>query len=195
MSGLHPKKGLKSTQAAVARDEKLQGRKFIFNTEAALLPTDYSGHMKSDLAKKVDIRNKAAGFEFELLDTYEAGIVLTGTEIKSVRQQKINAQDSFCQFKGTELFLINLHISPYEQGTYNNHIPKRERKLLLKKAELRKLQTKMEEKGLAIVLTRIFINDSGRCKVEIALGRGKKLHDKRASIKEKDLDREIRRDA
>jgi len=149
--------------------------------------------MKTDLAGHIDIRNKAAGFEFELLDRYEAGIVLTGTEIKSIRQQKVNVQDSFCQFMGNELFLINLHISPYEQGTYNNHTPKRERKLLLKRQELRKLQTKLEEKGLTIVLTRLFINDSGLCKAEVALAKGKKLHDKRESIKERDIERELRR--
>lgn len=151
--------------------------------------------MKSDLAKKVDIRNKAAGFEFELQDRLVAGIVLTGTEIKSVRQQKVNAQDSFCQFRGSELFLVNLHISPYEQGTYNNHPPKRERKLLLKRQELRKWQKKTEEKGMAIVLTRLFIDDAGLCKVEIALGKGKKLHDKRETIKERDVEREMRRNA
>ncbi|HRH36643.1 MAG TPA: SsrA-binding protein SmpB [Catalimonadaceae bacterium] len=149
--------------------------------------------MKADLAQKVDIRNKAAGFEFELLDRLVAGIVLTGTEIKSIRQQKVNVQDSFCQFRGDEMYLVNLHISPYEQGTYNNHIPKRDRKLLLKKQELRKWKTRMEEKGLSIVLTRLFIDDSGHCKAEIALGRGKKLHDKRDSIKERDLEREMRR--
>lgn len=151
--------------------------------------------MKSDLAKKVDIKNKAAGFEFELQDRLVAGIVLTGTEIKSVRQQKVNAQDSFCQFRGSELFLVNLHISPYEQGTYNNHPPKRDRKLLLKKQELRKWQKRTEEKGMAIVLTRLFIDDSGLCKVEIALGKGKKLHDKRETIKERDVEREMRRNA
>jgi len=150
--------------------------------------------MKLELAKKVDIRNKSASFEFELLDRYTAGIVLTGTEIKSIRMQKVNAQDSFCQFKGDELFLINLNISHYAQGTYNNHALKRERKLLLKKAELRKLHNKMDEKGLTIVLTRIFINDTGLCKVEIALAKGKKTHDKRDSIKERDLERELRRD-
>lgn len=149
--------------------------------------------MKADLAQKVDIRNKAAGFEFELLDRLVAGIVLTGTEIKSIRQQKVNVQDSFCQFRGGELYLVNLHISPYEQGTYNNHIPKRDRKLLLKKQELRKWKIRMEEKGLSIVLTRLFIDDSGLCKAEISLARGKKLHDKRESIKERDLDREMRR--
>jgi len=149
--------------------------------------------MKTDLAKRVDIRNKSATFEFEILDKLTAGIVLTGTEIKSVRQQKVNAQDSFCQFKGLELFVINLHISPYTEGTYNNPIPKRERKLLLKKAELRKWQGKMEEKGLTIIITRVFIDEKGRCKVELGLARGKKLHDKRDSIKERDIAREMRR--
>lgn len=149
--------------------------------------------MGTPLAKQVDIRNKAASFEFEFLDSLTAGIVLTGTEIKSIRQQKVNVQDAFCQFRGDELFLVNLHISPYEQGTYNNHIPKRDRKLLLKRSELRKWEGKMEEKGLAIVLKRLFINESGRCKVEIALAKGKKLHDKRESIKERDLAREMRR--
>jgi SsrA-binding protein len=149
--------------------------------------------MGTPLAKQVDIRNKAASFEFEFLDSLTAGIVLTGTEIKSIRQQKVNVQDAFCQFRGDELFLVNLHISPYEQGTYNNHIPKRDRKLLLKRSELRKWEGKMEEKGLAIVLKRLFINETGRCKVEIALAKGKKLHDKRESIKERDLAREMRR--
>jgi len=151
--------------------------------------------MKQDLAKKVDIKNKAVSFEFELMDKYTAGIVLTGTEIKSIRMQKVNAQDSFCQFKGDELYLINLNISHYAQGTYNNHPIKRERKLLLKKAELKKLRNKLEEKGLTIVLTRLFINDAGLCKAEICLAKGKKLHDKRDSIKERDLERELRRDA
>jgi SsrA-binding protein len=149
--------------------------------------------MKTDLAKRVDIRNKSASFEYEILDKLTAGIVLTGTEIKSVRQQKVNVQDSFCQFKGSELYLVNLHIAIYTEGTYNNHIPKRERKLLLKKAEIRKWQGKMEEKGLTIVLTRLFIDENGRCKVDIALARGKKIHDKRDSIKERDLAREMRR--
>jgi SsrA-binding protein len=150
--------------------------------------------MKTDLARRVDIRNKSANFEFEILDKLTAGIMLTGTEIKSVRQQKVNAQDSFCQFKGSELFVVNLHISPYTEGTYNNHIPKRERKLLLKRAELRKWQSKLEEKGLTIILTRVFIDEKGLCKVEIGLARGKKLHDKRDTIKERDLAREMRRD-
>jgi SsrA-binding protein len=133
--------------------------------------------MKTDLAKRVDIRNKSASFEFEILDKLTAGIVT----------------DSFCQFKSSELFVVNLHIATYTEGTYNNHIPKRERKLLIKKAEMRKWQGKMEEKGLTIVLTRLFIDENGRCKVDIALARGKKIHDKRDSIKERDLAREMRR--
>jgi len=147
--------------------------------------------MKIDLNKLVDIRNKSVTYEFEILDKLTAGIVLTGTEIKSIRQQKVNVQDSFCQFKGSELYLVNLHIGIYKEGTYNNHIPKRERKLLLKKSEIKKWKGKMEEKGLTIVLTRLFINESGRCKVEIALSRGKKLHDKREKIRESDLKREL----
>lgn len=150
--------------------------------------------MKDKIAARVDLKNRQASFEFEILDTLTAGIVLTGTEIKSVRQQKVTIQDSFCQFRGDELFLVNLHIAPYEYGTYNNPLPKRDRKLLLRRQELRKWQGKMEEKGLTIVLLRLFIDDKGRCKAEIALAKGKKLHDKRESLKEKDLAREMRKD-
>ena len=150
--------------------------------------------MKDKLAAKVDLKNRQASFEYEILDKLTAGIVLTGTEIKSVRQQKVNLQDSFCQFRGLELFMVNLHISPYEHGTYNNPIPKRDRKLLLKRQELRKWKAKMEEKGLTIALLRLFIDDKGLCKAEIALAKGKKTHDKRETIKERDLAREMRQD-
>jgi SsrA-binding protein len=150
--------------------------------------------MKDKISASVNIKNRQAGFEFEILDTLIAGIVLTGTEIKSIRQQKVSLQDSFCQFRGNELFVVNLHISPYEFGTYNNPPQKRDRKLLLKRQELRKWQSKMEEKGLTIALLRLFIDEKGRCKVEIALARGKKLHDKRESIKERDLSREMRKE-
>jgi SsrA-binding protein len=150
--------------------------------------------MKDKIAAKVNLRNRQAAFEFEILDTLTAGIVLTGTEIKSVRQQKVTIQDSFCQFRGDELYLINLHIAPYEFGTYNNPLPKRDRKLLLKRQELRKWQTKLEEKGLTIALIRLFIDDKGRCKAEIGLARGKKIHDKRESLKERDLAREMRKE-
>lgn len=148
--------------------------------------------MKDNLAARVDLKNRRAGFDFEILDTLQAGIVLSGTEIKSVRQQKVNMQDAFCQFRGNELILVNVHISPYEHGTYNNPPAKRDRKLLLKKSELRKWKNKTEEKGLTVALLRIFINEKGRCKAEIGLARGKKQHDKRESLKERDLAREMR---
>ena len=148
--------------------------------------------MKEQLAARVDLKNRRAGFDFEIIDTLTAGIVLSGTEIKSVRQQKVNMQDCFCQFRGVELFLINLHIAPYEHGTYNNLPSKRDRKLLLKRSELRKWQNRSEEKGLTIVLLRIFINENGRCKAEIGLARGKKQHDKRDALKERDIAREMR---
>ena len=148
--------------------------------------------MKEKLAARVDLKNRRAGFDFEILDTLNAGIVLSGTEIKSVRQQQVNMQDCFCQFRGTELFLVNLHISPYEHGTYNNLPAKRDRKLLLRKSELKKWKMKSEEKGLTIALLRIFIDEKGRCKAEIGLARGKKQHDKRETMKERDLAREMR---
>jgi SsrA-binding protein len=118
---------------------------------------------------------------------------LQGTEIKSIREAKVQMQDAFCYFKGNELFVKQLHISPYAQGTHYNHVSDRERKLLLNKKELRKLSEKSLEKGLTIVPTKLFINDRGFAKLEIALGRGKKLHDKRDSLKEKDTQREIDR--
>lgn len=148
--------------------------------------------MKEPLASRVDLKNRRAGFDYEILDTLIAGIVLSGTEIKSVRQQKVNMQDCFCQFRGSEMFLVNLHIAPYEHGTYNNLPSKRDRKLLLKKSELRKWQNKSEEKGLTVALLRIFIDENGRCKAEIGLARGKKQHDKRETIKERDIAREMR---
>lgn len=150
--------------------------------------------MKETLSARINLKNRRAGFDFEVIDTLTAGIVLTGTEIKSVRQQKVNMQDCFCQFRAHELFLINLHIAPYEHGTYNNPPAKRDRKLLLRKQELKKWQNKTEEKGLTIVLLRIFIDEKGRCKAEIGLARGKKQHDKRESLKERDIAREMRND-
>jgi SsrA-binding protein len=148
--------------------------------------------MKEPLSARVNLKNRRAGFDFEIIDSLTAGIVLTGTEIKSVRQQKVNMQDCFCQFRGDELFLLNLHIAPYEHGTYNNPPAKRDRKLLLRRSELRKWQNKTEEKGLTVVLLRLFIDENGRCKAEIGLARGKKQHDKRETLKEKDLEREMR---
>lgn len=146
---------------------------------------------KQRFAKDVNIKNRQASYEYELLDKYVAGIVLTGTEIKSIREGKINLQDGYGYFNNGELFVKGVNISPYAQGTHYNHEATRERKLLLKRSELKKLEARSEEKGLTLVPTRLFINDRGFAKMEIALGRGKKLHDKRDSIKERDAKREL----
>ncbi len=139
---------------------------------------------------KIDIKNKKASFEYEFLDKYTAGIVLSGTEIKSIRAGKASLSDSYCYFSGNELYVKNMHISEYWWGTFNQHDPKRDRKLLLTKKELRKLQRAIKEKGLTIVTTRLFIAENGYAKLNIALARGKKEYDKRQSIKEKDMRRE-----
>lgn len=141
----------------------------------------------------INIKNKRAGFEFELLDRYVAGLVLKGTEIKSIKEGKVNLQDGYCYFNNGELFVKAIHITPYAQGTHYNHEAGRERKLLLKKQELRKLEAKVSEKGLTLVPVRLFINDRGFAKLEVALARGKKIHDKRDSIKERDIKRELSR--
>ena len=141
----------------------------------------------------VNVKNKRASFEYEFLEKFIAGIALTGTEIKSIREGKVYLQDGFCVFHNHELYLHQVTISPYKQGGHYNHIGDRERKLLLKKKELKKLKSKLEEKGLSIIPTRLFINERGLAKIEIAPGRGKKLYDKRESIKEKDLKRDMER--
>ncbi|OEK01737.1 SsrA-binding protein [Roseivirga sp. 4D4] len=148
---------------------------------------------KQRFAKTVNIKNRKASYEFEFLDKYVAGMQLMGTEIKSIRESLVNLQDAFCYFQGEELFVKQLHIAPYAQGTHYNHESDRERKLLLNKRELSKLREKSKEKGLSIIPTRLFITDRGFAKLEIILGRGKKLHDKRDSIKEKDLKRDLER--
>lgn len=147
---------------------------------------------KSRFTNKVNIRNKRASYEYEFIDKYVAGIMLKGTEIKSIREGKVNLADGYCVFLKDELFVKNIHISPYKQGTHFNHEPTRERKLLLHKRELHKLKQKSEEKGLAIVPIKLFTNVRGLAKLEIALARGKKLYDKRQSIKEKDLKHELK---
>ena len=146
---------------------------------------------KQRFAKDVNIKNRQASYEYELLEKYIAGIVLTGTEIKSIREGKINLQDGYGYFNNGELFVKGVNITPYAQGTHYNHEATRERKLLLKRSELKKLEARSEEKGLTLVPTRLFINDRGFAKMEIALGRGKKMHDKRDSIKERDAKREL----
>ena len=140
-----------------------------------------------------EIRNKKAAFEYNFIQTYTAGIMLTGTEVKSIREGKANFVDSFCVIMNNELFLKNMHISEYKEGSYNNHEPKRVRKLLLNKEELKKVQGKLKEKGTTIIPVRLFFNDRGIAKLEIAIARGKKLYDKRESLKEKDLKRQMSR--
>ena len=149
--------------------------------------------MAKRFTNDINIRNKRAGFEFELLDKYIAGLVLKGTEIKSIKEGKVNLQDGYCYFNNSELFVKAINITPYAQGTHYNHEAGRERKLLLKHTELRKLEAKVSEKGLTLVPVRLFINDRGFAKLEIALARGKKVHDKRDSIKERDIKRELSR--
>jgi SsrA-binding protein len=149
---------------------------------------------KSSLFEKfVNIKNKKANFEFEFIDTYVAGLMLKGTEIKSIREAKVSLTEAFCVFYEGELFIRQMHISPYSMASSYNHVAVRDRKLLLQKKELAKLQTKSQEKGLAIIPVRIFINDRGKAKLEIALARGKKNHDKRQDMKEKDAKRELQR--
>lgn len=146
------------------------------------------------MQKPVNIKNKKAKFEYEILDTYTAGIVLTGTEIKSIRDSKASIAESFCEFndKG-ELFVINMTIQEYVYGNYYNHKPKAQRKLLLNKRELKKLEKEVNIKGNAIIPLRLFINEKGLAKLEIALGKGKKLFDKRDTIKDRDNKRNLDR--
>ena len=139
------------------------------------------------MQKKINIQNKKARFQYEILDKYTAGIVLTGTEIKSIRNSKASIAESFCEFNERgELFVINMTIEEYLFGNYYNHKPKAERKLLLNKRELKKLEKESQNTGLTIIPLRLFINDKGFAKLEIALAKGKKLYDKRESIKDRE---------
>jgi len=140
------------------------------------------------------IKNKKANFEYTLLDEYCAGIQLVGSEIKSIRKGKASIVDSFCVFIGGELFLTNAYIAEYEFSNQFNHEPKRNRKLLLNKRELKKIQAKIKEKGLTIVPLNMFINKQGFCKVTIFIAKGKKNFDKKLSIKEKDIKRDTDRE-
>ncbi|NJN42736.1 MAG: SsrA-binding protein SmpB [Flammeovirgaceae bacterium] len=148
---------------------------------------------KSRFSNSINVKNRQASFNYEWIDKYTAGLVLKGTEIKSIREGNVNLSDGYCFFSNGELFAKGIHINPYEQGTHFNHEPERERKLLLKKSELTKLETKMKEKGLSLIPVRLFISDRGFAKLEIALARGKKRFDKRESIKERDVKRELSR--
>ncbi len=146
------------------------------------------------MQNNINIKNKRARFEYELLDSYVAGIVLSGTEIKSIRLGKASIAESFCEFNERgELFIINMQIDEYTHASHFNHRPKAERKLLLNKQELRKLHKEVKTTGLTIIPLNLFINDRGLAKLKIALAKGKKLYDKRETIKERDSKRNLAR--
>jgi len=146
------------------------------------------------MKKSVNILNKKARFSYDLLDTYTAGIVLTGTEIKSIRASKASIAESFCEFNEQgELFVINMTVQEYDYGNHFNHRPKAERKLLLNKKELKKLEKEVKNTGLTIIPLKLFINEKGFAKLQIALAKGKKLFDKREAIKDRDNKRNLDR--
>jgi SsrA-binding protein len=141
----------------------------------------------------MEIKNRSAYFEYFIDAKYEAGMVLLGTEVKSLRAGRSSFNDSYCIIHKGEIWLKSLHIAEYSHGTVNNHDPLRDRKLLLTKREIKKIEGKLKEKGYTLIPLRIFFNEKNLVKIEIGLGKGKKLHDKRESIKKKDSDREIKR--
>jgi SsrA-binding protein len=146
------------------------------------------------MASKIEIKNKRAYYEYFITDEITAGIMLTGTEIKSIRSGKANIADAYCTFVNNELFIRNMYIAEYTYGSYNAHEPRRDRKLLLTARELGKYHNKIKDKGLTIIPLRIYINEKGLAKLDIALAKGKKLYDKRASIKDKDVKRDMERE-
>jgi SsrA-binding protein len=141
----------------------------------------------------MEIKNRSAYFEYFIDTRYEAGMVLLGTEVKSLRAGKASFNDGYCVVHKSEIWLKSLHIAEYSHGTVNNHDPLRDRKLLLHKREIRKIESKLKEKGYTLIPLRIFMNDKSLVKIEIGLGKGKKLHDKRESIRQKDVEREMKR--
>lgn len=155
--------------------------------------TNFMANKKNIKPSPINIKNKRASFDFEFIDTFTAGIVLTGTEIKSIRLGKASLVDTFCYFNHGELWVKNMNISQYSYGSYNNHVERRERKLLLNKKELRNLEAETKAPGFTIVPVKLFINEKGLAKLVIALARGKKEYDKRQSIKDKEDRREMDR--
>lgn len=143
--------------------------------------------------KIIEYKNKKAFYKYEFIDTYSAGIVLKGTEIKSIREGKVNFADAFCIFKDNEIWVTGIHIAEYSLGTCNNHEPVRPRKLLLNRREIKKLKKKVTEKGLTIVPFKISVNEKGLAKLDIALAKGKKIFDKREDLKKRDTSRDIER--
>jgi SsrA-binding protein len=145
------------------------------------------------ILNNVNIENRRAKFDYQFLEKLVAGMVLKGTEIKSIREGKAALVDSYCYFRNDELYIKNMNVAAYSEGTHYNHEPNRERKLLLSKAELNKLQKKLKDQGLTVIPIRLFISETGYAKLEIALAKGKKEFDKRESIKKRDTEREINR--
>jgi SsrA-binding protein len=143
--------------------------------------------------KSIELKNRGAYHEYFIDDEYVAGIMLLGTEVKSLREGKASFADSYCLVHKGEIWLKSLHIAEYSHGTVNNHDPLRDRKLLLNKREIKKIEGKLKEKGFTLVPLRIFFNEKGLAKIQIGLARGKKLHDKRESIRQKDVEREMKR--
>ncbi|HKC67425.1 MAG TPA: SsrA-binding protein SmpB [Bacteroidia bacterium] len=144
-------------------------------------------------ANNINIQNRRATFDYSFSDKFIAGMVLKGTEIKSIREGKVSLADSYCFVKNNELFIRNLHITEYEKASFYNHAPMRERKLLLNRIELTKIERKLKDAGTAIIALRLFIGDKGYAKLEIGIGRGKKSFDKREDIKKRDIERETAR--
>lgn len=145
------------------------------------------------LANQLSIKNRSAYYEYFIDATYQAGIVLLGTEVKALRDGRASFNDAYCIIHDGEIWLKSLHISPYSHGTINNHDPDRDRKLLLQKREIKKIQAKLKEKGYTIIPLRIYMNDRRLVKIEIGLAKGKKLYDKRESIKKRDVDRDMKK--
>ncbi len=145
------------------------------------------------MKNSINIKNRKAKFNYEFLDKYTAGIKLAGTEIKAIREGKANISESFCEFNNHELFVINMHVEEYSHASHFNHNPKSERKLLLQKRELRKLEKEVTNSGLTIIPLRLFINERGLAKLQITLAKGKKLYDKRETIKDRESKRRLDR--
>jgi SsrA-binding protein len=141
----------------------------------------------------MEIKNRSAYFEYYIDDTYDAGMVLTGTEVKALRSGKASFNDSYCIMDHGEIWVKSLYIAEYDYGTYANHIPTRDRKLLLKKKELKKLENRLKDKGYTVIPLKIYFSENGLAKIKIGLAKGKKLHDKRATIKDRESEREIKR--
>ncbi len=172
-----------SSEYSVYKNIYLSNRSFSY----------FCSSIMKNRSSDIHIKNKKAYHEYYLLEEYVAGIQLQGTEIKSIRAGKVNLTDSYCAFNGTELFVRNMHISEYEFGTIYNHEPKRERKLLLKSQELKKLNGKVKERGFTIVPVRLFVNEKGLAKLVVSLARGKHSYDKREVLKQKDNKRDMDR--